>query len=80
MNRKALKNFTFSDGTMIPKGTLVYASASPLHHDGDIYSNPDVFDGFRFANMRMLDGESHKNQFVTTDLNFLAFGHGRHAW
>ena len=39
-----------------------------------------VFDGFRFEKMREQGGESMKHQIVTLDLDFVLFGHGRHAW
>jgi cytochrome P450 len=64
MSRKALKDFTFSDGTFIPKGTFVCAATLPMHRDEENYSNSNVFDGFRFADMRMSEGESVKHQFV----------------
>jgi len=33
LNRKALVDFTFSDGTVIPAGTTVATAALPVHHD-----------------------------------------------
>lgn len=72
--------FTFSDGTVLPQGTFVSVASHAIHHDGDNYG-PDLFDGFRFANMRDAGdaGESNKHQMVNTDLAYIPFGHGRHS-
>jgi len=79
VTRKALKDFTFSDGTFIPKNTLVSAAAGPIHLDAANYEHADVFDGFRFASMRDGDGQGVKHQMVSTTSDYLPFGHGRHA-
>ena len=78
--RKALKDVTLSDGTRIPKGTLVAAAAVTAHSDDASYPDPAVFDPFRFARMREIDGEGTKHQFVNSSLEYIAFGHGKHAW
>lgn len=67
MNRKVLKDFTFSDGTILPAGTYLSVASFATHHDEAIYANPYEFDGFRFANLREGDGES-------------TFEHERHSW
>ncbi|KAI9569394.1 cytochrome P450 [Boletus coccyginus] len=79
LSRKALKDFTFSDGTFIPKGTSVAAATLSLHNDKNLYGNPEVFDPFRFAEMREDDGKGAKHQFASTSIEYLPFGHGRHA-
>ncbi|KIJ66616.1 hypothetical protein HYDPIDRAFT_109704 [Hydnomerulius pinastri MD-312] len=79
MTRKALRDFTFSDGTVIPKGAYVSVASHATHLDGEVYENAELFDGFRFANMRDEDGEGTKHQFVSTNPEYLTFGHGRHA-
>jgi cytochrome P450 len=80
--RKALKDFTFSDGTFIPKGTHVAAIAGPLYTDEGIYEDPLTFKPFRFAEAR--EGahdarDAAKNQMVTVSLQHLFFGYGKHA-
>ncbi|KAF8552481.1 cytochrome P450 [Imleria badia] len=77
LTRKALKDFTFSDGTFIPKGTSIAVASRSLHYERNFYSNPEVFEPFRFAHM---DEESEKHQFTSTTTEYLAFGHGRQAW
>lgn len=70
--------FTFSDGTHLPPGTFLAAATHATHHDEMNYENPDVFDGFRFANMRGEDDRgSIKLQMVAPDVKYLSFGLGR---
>ena len=80
LSRKALKDFMFSDGTFIPKGTSVAAATLSLHHDKNFYDNPDVFEPFRFADILEEDGKGPKHQFASTSTEYLPFGHGRYAW
>jgi cytochrome P450 len=83
MERKALKDFTFSDGTFIPRGTHVAALAHPVHLDEKIYEDPLTFKPFRFLDTHEgADDENAaiKNQMTTTSLHYLLWGHGRHAW
>lgn len=80
LTRKAIKDFTFSDGTLIPKGTRINAGLVALHHDDALYPKPEVFDPFRFADMDEEDGAGARHQFVATSPEYLSFGHGRHAW
>ncbi|KAF9235149.1 cytochrome P450 [Melanogaster broomeanus] len=77
--RRAIKDVTFSDGTMIPKGTFVAFATQSTHLDSELYENTDVFDPFRFSNALDEDGEGLKRQFVSTNPEYLAFGHGKHA-
>ncbi|TDL22834.1 cytochrome P450 [Rickenella mellea] len=79
VDRMALEDYTFSDGTFIPKGTLVSAAVGAMHHDEENYKDANKFDGFRFADLREEDGEGVKHQMVSTTPEYLAFGHGRHA-
>jgi len=79
LTRKAIKDFTFSDGTRIPKGAFVSATATARHCDNDVYPDGEKFDAFRFSNIRDEDGQGTKNQMVATSSDYLPFGHGRHA-
>ena len=83
MERKALKDFTFSDGTFIPKGTHVAAAAHSVHLDEKNYEDPLSFKPFRFAEAREGVNDAKyavDNQLSTTSLQYLPFGHGKHAW
>ncbi|KIJ13791.1 hypothetical protein PAXINDRAFT_80408 [Paxillus involutus ATCC 200175] len=79
MTRKVMKEFTFSDGTVLPKGTIVTIASQATHLDNGIYENAEMFDPFRSANMRDEDGDGAKHLFVSTNPEYLSFGHGRHA-
>jgi len=77
--RKVLQNVTLSDGTRLPKGTLVVAAAEATHLDQNNYENAKVFDPFRFSNMRTEESDRIKHQYVSTSGEFISFGHGKHA-
>ncbi|KAJ3478571.1 hypothetical protein NLI96_g9660 [Meripilus lineatus] len=79
MTRKAVKDFRFSDGTVIPAGGFVSAASMTIHHDNEYYSDPEVFDPWRFADLREEEGEGLKHQMVSTSLEYIPFGHGKHA-
>ncbi|KAH9838661.1 cytochrome P450 [Rhodofomes roseus] len=80
VNRKALQDFTFLDGTFVPKGTFVAAAARPIHWDEEHYANPEAFDPWRFANMSNRNFKTAASeQLVKTNDHYLLFGHGRHA-
>lgn len=75
-----MKDITLSDGTFLSKGTLVVAAAHSTHHDEANYPDAATYNPFRFAKMREDEGEGLKHQFVNTSLDYISFGHGRHAW
>ncbi|THU98772.1 cytochrome P450 [Dendrothele bispora CBS 962.96] len=77
--RKVLQDFTFSNGTTVPAGTMISASAWGLQRDDEIYPNGNEFNPYRFYEMRSHDGEGIKHQLVTPTSEWLTFGQGRHA-
>ncbi|KAI0245471.1 cytochrome P450 [Lactifluus subvellereus] len=81
MRRLALRPFTFSNGLTIPAGTLMAIPAGAIHTDGEIYPNPEEFDGFRFSKLREMEGDTmlNKHQAVSISPEQLTFGLGRHA-
>ncbi|KIL60305.1 hypothetical protein M378DRAFT_168332 [Amanita muscaria Koide BX008] len=80
MSRKALRDFTLSDGTTIPAGSTVSVPFTPVHTDANDYSDPSVFDGFRFEKLGEQDsGENMKHQFTSLGVDYVLFGNGRHA-
>ena len=91
MMRKSLKAFTFSNGTVIPRGALIFTAAQA---DPSIHPNLDLFDGFRFSDLEKeqqgndprsltanLGGSVSGTRFklVTTAPDYLVWGYGRHA-
>ncbi|KAI0673746.1 cytochrome P450 [Trametes maxima] len=79
MVRKAMKDVTLPDGTIVPRGTMVLAASCGTHYDSGLYDDPDVFDPFRFSRMREAKGEGIKHQFVNVSTDYIPFGVGRHA-
>lgn len=79
-HRKTLRDVTLSNGTVIPKGTWVAVAATETHYDEQRYHEPERFIPFRFY--EMAGEESKKTDYLctTTSVDYVAFGHGRHAW
>ncbi|MBE3047520.1 cytochrome P450 [Candidatus Bathyarchaeota archaeon] len=77
------------DGHVLPRGSTLSVVSYPVHHDPDIYPDPDKFDPFRFSRMRgadpgsdRVDGGGADNpslSFASTGAAYLPFGHGKHA-
>lgn len=76
--RYAHKSHTFKDGFVLPAGTMFQFPADAVHHDPNIYPNPDKFDAYRFLHLReKVDQNQFHFAFVSdTTLNF---GVGQHA-
>ncbi|KAE9393366.1 cytochrome P450 [Gymnopus androsaceus JB14] len=77
MNRMALRDFTFSNGTVIPAGTIVSVASYAMNRDDEIYEEADTLNPFRFSNMRAQEGESTKHQMAGLDPSYMLFGGGR---
>jgi len=78
--RLALKDFTFSDGMVVPAGNAIGSPILPLHNEASALSDPGVFDGFRYSRINEESTRLTKHQMVNTGLNYLTFGHGKHVW
>ncbi|KAJ7585059.1 cytochrome P450 [Mycena floridula] len=85
MPRRAVTDFTFSDGTKIPTGHFVANAATAIHENETLYPRPKEFQGLRFAelaeqqNEAQLDENSEwPHRLTGTSTSFLAFGGGRH--
>lgn len=80
LNRMAMKDTTLSDGTFIPRGSLINANMVTIHNDPDIYPSPSEFRPWRFSEMRdKSPDDAVKHQSVNTSAEYLTFGHGKHA-
>ena len=75
-----MKDSIFSDGTFIPKGTRIGVPNQSLQHEKKFYENPNVFQPFRFAEMHKEGNGESRVQLVSTSIEYLEFGHGKHAW
>ena len=80
MQRVVLKPFTFSNGHTVPVGTTLSAPLVSMHHDTAYHANANQFEPWRYFDMRQPEGDGHKNQLASTSAEYLAFGHGKHAW
>ncbi|KAK3321311.1 putative cytochrome P450 monooxygenase [Cercophora scortea] len=78
MNRVALTTLELSDGTVIPKNSLLNVSMHKMW-DPKVHADPATWDGYRFLRMRETPGHEHQAQLVSTGPEHLAFGHGQHA-
>ncbi|KAI9898131.1 hypothetical protein N3K66_006491 [Trichothecium roseum] len=80
-DRRAAAPFRLADGTLIPAGTRLAASALDLTRDPEVFPDPDVFRPFRFVEAREggSAGAVGGNQFVSVRPSMLTFGLGRHA-
>ena len=76
-SKLAMQDVVLSDGTILPKGTLVSAPLRAIHHDDEHYPDADTFKPSRFYNEA---DETSKLSMTTTTPNFLIFGHGKTAW
>ncbi|KDR84437.1 hypothetical protein GALMADRAFT_133736 [Galerina marginata CBS 339.88] len=75
LSRRVMKDFTFSDGTLLPAGTHLCVNSWGNHRDDEYYPSADSFDGFRFAREYGID----QPLMATPTLDYNAFGHGRPA-
>lgn len=62
MTRIAMKDYTFADGTRVPRGAGVAVPTLAIHRDEEHYARAGAFDGFRFAGVGegLSEGESTK--------------------
>ncbi|TWU71198.1 hypothetical protein ED733_002286 [Metarhizium rileyi] len=77
--RLALKDYTFSNGLHIPKGSAIFTPNAPLFEDERFYPDPQRFDGFRFSKMRNDPKLSSSCDMTSTNEQSMHFGIGRHA-
>ncbi|KAF5352517.1 hypothetical protein D9756_006051 [Leucocoprinus leucothites] len=57
MPRKCRRPMTFSDGTTVPQGALLFVGSRSLHTDAQYYRKPDIFEPMRFTSPQT-DGDS----------------------
>ena len=70
---------TFADGTHVPAKNWFAVPQGALMKDPAIYSNPEVFDGFRFTTHRNGTVKS-KSQFTHPSWTYPYWGSIRRAW
>ena len=80
MHRLAMKDYTFSDGTFIPKGTVVGTPIQSIHADDENYERATTFNPWRFSDARAKATDTTKYAYTNTSPDYLSFGYGRHSW
>ncbi|KAI8648050.1 Gibberellin cluster-C20-oxidase [Fusarium sp. Ph1] len=78
MRRYVTEDITLSSGLVLAKGTRLNVDNRSLN-DANIYENPDVYNPYRFLEMRSEPQKYHMAQLVSTSSNHLGFGHGEHS-
>ncbi|KAJ0108710.1 Ent-kaurene oxidase [Diaporthe amygdali] len=80
------KPITLKDGTYIPRGYFIEAPYTAIVSDPELYPDSEVFDPYRFLNLRNGKTEDKINyssreqyQFVNVAKENMGFGFGRHA-
>ncbi|KAF2766235.1 cytochrome P450 [Teratosphaeria nubilosa] len=79
MTRAVVSDFTFSNGTTVPRGAYVLAPMHAMYLDDDLYPNASTFDAFRWSKLREQPGNANRFQFVSTSPRHINFGHGKDA-
>ena len=81
MHRLVLEDITLSENVHLPKGSVIGVSGDRMW-DATVHDDPDKFDGYRFYRMRSSGASgasSNQAHLVSTSVDHLAFGHGKHA-
>ncbi|KAI0490292.1 cytochrome P450 [Xylaria cf. heliscus] len=87
--RKALRDVTLQDGSVVKEGDWVCIPQRAMMHDSSRYANPEIFDGRRFAsaNAMMLKGQltnlvpdKETSSLTTTSIEWPIWGLGNTAW
>ncbi|KAF9477847.1 cytochrome P450 [Pholiota conissans] len=75
LGRRTVKDFIFSDGTLIPAGFDIFSNAYGIHYDEMLYPSAHTFDGFRFVQ----EDAAKQARFTKPGLDYVPFGYGKHA-
>ncbi|KAK2025270.1 cytochrome P450 [Colletotrichum zoysiae] len=87
--RKVLKDFSLSNGQVIPAGAFIEVPSVGVYKDEEFFLDADKFDPLRFYKLRENKREEKtgskqaevvaNSQFVSVSQSSLEFGYGRHA-
>jgi len=69
LQRLTIQPASLPSGIVIPAGYNVAINLKAIHHNPDVYPNPDVFDPFRFSRLRDDEGGDVKWGFTNVDRN-----------
>ncbi|KAF4234965.1 hypothetical protein CNMCM8980_003643 [Aspergillus fumigatiaffinis] len=76
--RATVRSHTFKDGLHLPAGVIFQFPADAVHHDPEIYPDPNRFDGYRFLRLRETV-DPNRFHFASVSDTMLGFGAGSHA-
>ncbi|PVH98432.1 cytochrome P450 [Periconia macrospinosa] len=87
--RLVMRDFWFSDGTFVPKGSTLAVPQAALHRDGNVYNAPETFLPWRYLsghNEKKEEGHGDAKKkgnpnpslHDTNDSDYVHFGHGKH--
>lgn len=75
MDRIAMRDYTLSDGTFVPRGTYMLTPSSAANLDPDVWGpTAREFDPWRFQRLRLAPGQETLHSMVQTTPNFTYFG------
>ncbi|KAL4912916.1 cytochrome P450 [Aspergillus aurantiobrunneus] len=78
MRRLAERSFQLSDGTRIPKDSMLVVSCERMWNE-TVYAAPDEFGPYRFLKLRDTAGHAPSFQVVAPSPEHMGFGFGKHA-
>ncbi|OAA38538.1 Cytochrome P450 [Metarhizium rileyi] len=78
MKRYAEESITLSDGTVIPKGSLLVVAMQDMW-DESKYPNARQFQSDRFLKRRQVPGQESSAELSSSTSDHMGFGFGRHA-
>jgi cytochrome P450 len=70
-----MRDYTLSDGTVVPKGTYMLTPSSAANFDEDIWgADASTFDPWRSQKKRLSPGQETQHSMVQTSPQFTYFG------
>ncbi|KZO94401.1 cytochrome P450 [Calocera viscosa TUFC12733] len=79
MPRKAMRDVTLSDGTLVPKGAKLAINIPAVYSDPSLFPTPETFDPWR-SSRKIEQGENEvKHALTTASSDFLLWGGGEHV-
>jgi ent-kaurene oxidase len=78
-SRRVNSDIVLPNGEKLPKGSYLAVATHSISFDPALWQDPEKFNGFRYEKLRQEPGSENKHQFVTTGLDSMHFGHGKHA-
>ncbi|KAJ0417350.1 cytochrome P450 [Aspergillus carlsbadensis] len=78
MRRMTIKPLPLSDGTTIPKNSILFVSCERMW-DPTVYPSPEKFNPHRYLQLRSVPGHETSAQLVAPSPEHMGFGLGKHA-